>query len=217
MKRIFTNHSRAIEEEISLYLDSVLKSALIFHEGVKAFFRNKPEKLAERLQEVSRIERDADEYLEHVKYKLYAFLLIPDSRGDVFNLLDAMDDLVDAAKHVLLQLSIEKPEVVECLREDFIELGEYSFKTVDELVIGVRAFFDNTKSVEDSVNKVIFYEKEADKQEEVIKRKAFSSQEITHLSCKVHIRYFAEKIALLSDKAEDVAKSLLIYTVKRKI
>jgi len=71
--------------------------------------------------------------------------------------------------------------------------------------------------VNDYVNKVHFYEHEADDVEETLKRKAFDSNEITRLSRKVHMRYFAEKIALVSDIAEAVAERLSVYTIKRRI
>ena len=217
MRRIFPDRSKELEEQIDLYLDYVSKSALLFNEGVKDFFRAAPDEFDSRRLIVAGIEREADECLKKVKYNLYAFMLLPDSRGDVYKLLDTMDDLVDTAKQILLQLSIEKPDIPVFLRESFIMLGENSSEAVDALVGGVRAFFRNTKSVEDYVSKVYFYEKEADKLEESIKRTAFSCKEISELSHKVQIRYFVEKIALLSDKAEDVAKNLLIYNVKRKI
>jgi len=217
MRKLFPDRSRELEEHIDFYLDCTVKSALLFNEGVSDFFNNNLDRFESRCLEVGKIEREADTSLKEVKYKLYAFMLLPDSRSDVFKLLDTMDDLVDAAKQILLQLSIEKPEMPEFLKDSFIELGEASCQAVVELVTSVRAFFKNSKSIEEHVLRVYFYEKEADKLEESIKRKIFSSNEIPRLCHKVQIRYFVEKISLLSDKAEDVAKNLLIYSVKRRI
>ena len=70
--------------------------------------------------------------------------------------------------------------------------------------------------VSDYVNKVHFYEHLADDVEEQLKRKAFNS-DIKEFSKKVHMRYFAEKIAEVSDIAEHVAERLSIYTIKRRI
>lgn len=216
MKKIFLDKSRDIQEIINSYFGCIIKSALVFNEGVGDYFKGRREDLESRLSEITAIERDADEQLGKARYGIYAYMLIPDSRGDVLKLLDGMDDLVDAAKQVLLQISIEKPNVDECVKDDFIGLGEASCKAVEALVAGARAFFENDKNIDDYVNKVYFFEKEADKLEEKIKKKIFDSREVG-LSNKMHIRDFAEKLALLSDKSEEVVKNLLIFSLKRRI
>jgi len=48
-------------------------------------------------------------------------------------------------------------------------------------------------------------------------RKAFDGDFIDKFSLKVHMRYFAERISMLADEAEDVADRLDIYTIKRSI
>ncbi len=217
MRKIFPDRSKELQEEIGFYLDCVDRSALLFAGGVRDFFTGNMEGFDCNRLEVAKIERAADECLKKVKYKLYVFMLLPESRGDVYRLLDTMDDMVDAAKQVLLQLSIEKPQIPDFLKQSFIELGEASYRAVEELVVGVRAFFRNARSLEEHVSKVYCHEKEADRLEESIKRAVFDSAEIPRLCSKLHIRYFVEKISLLSDKAEDVAKNLLIYNVKRRI
>ena len=217
MRNYFKNRAKEIEQEIEKYLCCVTRAGLIFNEGVKDYLRGKLDSLEDRRQEISAVERQADEVLKTIKYELYTYMLIPESRADVFELLDDMDDIVDTTKQVLLQLSIETPEIPDFLKEDFLDMTQASLHAVDELVRGVRAFFKETKMVSDYVNKVYFYEKEADRLEEQSKRKVFSSQEITRLACKMHIRHFIEKIALLSDKSEEIAKNLLIYAAKRDI
>jgi uncharacterized protein Yka (UPF0111/DUF47 family) len=69
--------------------------------------------------------------------------------------------------------------------------------------------------VNDYINKVYYFEHEADKLEEDIKRKAFSTKTISDLSNKVQIRYFAEQVARISDEAENVCDRLSIYAIKR--
>lgn len=217
VRNMFQNKTKSTEEEIEQYMDMISKAVLIFKEGVKEFFRDKEERLENRCEEISTVERDADERLNVIKYNLYTYMLIPDSRKDVLELLNDMDDIVDTTKQVLLQLSIEDPYIPDFLRDNFLELAEASYNAVDELIRGVRAFFNEIKMVNDYVNKVSFYEKEADKLEEKIKRKTFGTDEIADLSRKMHIRYFAGKIALLSDKAEAIGQNLLIYSAKRAI
>jgi predicted phosphate transport protein (TIGR00153 family) len=144
-------------------------------------------------------------------------MLIPESRGDVLGLLETLDDVVDICEKVLEQFSIETPDIRDFLKSDFRELAELSASCVDEIVKAARCFFTDITMVSNYVNKVHFYEHEVDDLEEQLKRKAFSSGEIVRFSQKVHMRYFAEKIAKVSDVAQSVAERLSVYAIKRKI
>jgi len=217
MHNIFNNKSKQLEAEIDGYLDRVTKAGLIFNEGVKAYVSERMEKFEKNVKDISVLESDADNVRRDIKHKLYAYMLIPESRGDVLAILETLDDIVDICEKVLEHFSIESPEIPEFLKTDFIELAELSSKTVEEVTKGARAFFYEISMVNDYVNKVQFYEHEADDVEEQLKRKAFNSDEIEPFSKKVHMRYFAEKIAGVSDLAESVAERLSIYAIKRRI
>jgi hypothetical protein len=190
---------------------------LVFRYGANDYFNNKLDHLKERLEEIGKLEHEADSLRRTIKHKLYTRMLIPDSRGDVLGLLETSDRVIDRAKKILYSLDIEKPDVPKNLVENFRELTDVSASAVDEMVKACRAFFTEIKIVNDFINKVYFYEHEADMLEEKIKRKAFESTEIKKLSRKVQMRYFAERISQLSDDAEDVCERLSISTIKRSI
>ncbi|MCD6379944.1 DUF47 family protein [bacterium] len=217
MPNFFYNKSKQLEAEIDGYLDRVSTAGLIFNEGVKAYVTGKREKFEKNVKDISVLESDADNVRRDIKHKLYTYMLIPESRGDVLGILETLDDIVDVCEKALEQFSIETPEIREFLKTDFIELAELSSKTVEEVVKAARAFFREIEMVSNYVNKVQFYEHEADNVEEQLKRKAFNSDEIKHFSKKVHMRYFAEKIAEVSDVAESVAERLSVYAIKRRI
>lgn len=79
------------------------------------------------------------------------------------------------------------------------------------------AYFTNISAVKSYNKKVYFYENEVDKVEEEIKKVVFATEKIERLSHKMQIRYFAEKIAELSDMSERVADDLNIYVIKQSI
>ncbi len=216
MKKFFSGRTKELEACIDSYLDRVENAALLFNEGVKDYINNKIDRFEKQLQEITIVENEADNIRRDIKYKLYTFMLIPDSRGDVLGLLETMDNVVDITKKVLGQLSIETPKIPDFLKDDFLDLADLSCKTVGELVKGVRAFFKEIKLVSDYINKVHFYEHEADKVEEQLERKTFRTEEIK-FSRKVHIRYFVERIAMVSDEAEAVSERLSVYAIKRFI
>lgn len=217
MKNIFRNHSKELEGEIDAYLKAISRGILLFKEGIQEYLSGKEESFEIRAQEMANAEKEADEKLKNIKYKLYAYNLIPDASGDILELTDALDELVDRAKAVHLNISIEKPQIPGFTVESFEALTQASCQAADELMQGVRSFFHNTGMVEDYVNKVYYYEGEADKLEVKIARMVFESQSIERLSHKMHLRYFVERIASISDIAEDVALKLSVFQLKRNI
>jgi predicted phosphate transport protein (TIGR00153 family) len=213
----FLKKKKKLISDIDHFWDTISKAALVFKAGTFDFFDGQMERLHVRLKEIDKLESDADSLRREIKVKVYSQMLIPESRGDVLGLLETSDNVIDRAKKVLYSLEIEKPVIPNCLVADFKELSETAANGVDEMVKAARAFFADTKIINDFINKVYYYEHEADKLEEQIKRKAFATEEIDMLSRRVQLRYFAEKISLIADQAEGVCERLTIYTIKRSI
>ncbi len=214
---LFFQHARKIEGNIDKYLDNITKAILTFEQGVKEYFNGNMDLFEDKYKEACDLESASDELRRDIKYTLYRDLLIPDARGDVLGLLETLDDVIDVTEEVLREFSIEKPAELGEFKEDFLSLTEMSVKTAKELVSASRSFFREISQVHDFITQVHYWEHEADKVEERIKRKAFSSEKLDKLSVKVQVRYFAERISLLADTAEDVAERLDVYTIKRSI
>lgn len=214
---IFASKAKMIQMEMDRYFSFVDQGAMLLEEAVKKYLAGNLEGFEEKTKEIDTVERSADELRREIKHRLYAEMLIPDSRGDVLGLLETLDNVLDVAKHVSTHFSIEAPEIPTFLVDDFKELIETCVKAVLELTLAVRAFFQEVYRVTEHLDKVYFWEHEADTIEKRLKRKAFASDEIKLFSKKVHMRYFCERIALLADEAEAVAERLAVYAIKREI
>ncbi len=218
MKNIFSNHAQELENNIDKYLEVVSNSNLVFERDSKNYIRKNFEEFENSLDEILKLENSADDFQKEIKYKLYKYMLIPEARGDVLTLLENIDNIVDHIKKLLVQLSIEKPIIPDNMIDDFDELIEMVSKSVDQLIKCIRAYFTNITMVNEYVNKVHFFEHEADKIEEKIKRKVFNNEnELNSFSKKVHLRYFVEKIAQISDRAETISERASVAAIKRRI
>lgn len=214
---IFGNKTKQLEADIEGYLDLVSQSGLIFNEGIKSYINGNMDNFDKHYKDITALESEADSVRRDIKHKLYTYMLIPESRGDVLGLLETLDDVVDICEKVIEQFSIETPEIRDFLSVDFVNLADKSASAVNEIVKAARAFFHDITMVSNYVNKVHFFEHEVDDLEEQLKRKAFNSEDIQRFSQKVHMRYFAEQIAKVSDVAQDVAERLSVYAIKRRI
>ena len=207
--------TKQLESQIDEFLDAVSQGAIVFIQGIKNYLEGDKENFTDRLANIGKLESNADKLRRTIENRLYTQTLIPEHRGDVLGLLESTDNIIDTMKETLNQIDIECPFIPEELSKGFLELAEMSVQSSESLVCAARAFFKDVKSVKDHLHKVYFYEKEADRLGNKIKKEAFQLD--IDLSMKFHLRYFALHIQEVSDKAEDVADRLAIYTIKRTI
>ena len=214
---LLTSKAKTLQLDMDRYFEFIDEGAMLLEEGFAKYIDGNFELFEEKITQIDRAEHEADVLRRHIKNRLYIEMLIPDSRGDVLALLETLDNVLDSTKHVAISICIEKPDIKDFLKEDFLELTRTTVNTVRELTLAVRAFFRQNFRVSEHLDKVHFWESENDKIEERIKRKAFASEEITQFSKKVHMRYFAERISKIADESEQVAERLAVYSIKRSM
>lgn len=217
MKKFVFNKSQELEKDINEYLDTVEEAFLLFKRDINRYFDGHIDLFEDNLDDILERENKADDLLKEIKYKLYTYMLLPEARGDVLTLLENMDNEVDLCKKVLMQFSIENPDIKDFVKTEFKDLAKQSLNASEEVVKGMRSYFQEISMVSDYVNKVHFYEHEADKIEERIKKKVFNSEEFEEFSKKVHLRHFAERLAYFSDLAEEISEELSVAAIKRSV
>ena len=214
MPRIF-GKTKLLESQIDEYLNHTSQVGLLFLEAIKDYLEGRIEEFESRKDQVSELENHADELRRDVERQLYIETLIPESRGDVLGILEHTDEVISAAKVTLEQFSVERPDIPNEFTQEFLELADYGNRAVQELVMGIRAFFRTSASVTDFVHKVSFWEKEADTVGVRLKRKIFQMD--CDLACKIHRGSFVRHIDTVADQAEDVSERLSISAIKRSI
>ncbi len=170
--------TKALESEIDEYLDDVSQGALVFVQGVKNYMNENKSSFETHLKTIDKLEGKADALRRKIENDLYLHSLIPEHRGDVLGLLESMDDVIDTAKVTLNQFDVEHPYIPEQFKPRYIELAETTSKAAEAVVLATRAFFKEVKLVKDHLHKVYFYEQEADKQSDQIKRDAFALDDL---------------------------------------
>jgi len=201
--------------QIDDFLDAVSEGALVFQRGLASYMSGDHERFLQCYAEIEVLENRADELRRNIESQLYRHSLIPESRGDVLDLLETMDDVIDTSKNTMSLFKVERPQMVEELTTKWLELTESALRTSETVVLAARAFFRDPRSVNDYLHKVHFYEKEGDRIAMDLKQKIFETD--LELSRKIHLRYFALNVDRVSDAAEDVADRLHIYAIKRTI
>jgi predicted phosphate transport protein (TIGR00153 family) len=210
---MFIKKTVKLEQQIDEYLDYVVKGGLIFKLGVKCYLENQEKEFEGYITELRAIEEKADDLRRNIEIKLYTRTLIPESRGDVLGLLESCDRVLNTTTDTLLQFSVEIPQILPSLKQNFLDLADIATLCSENTVSGIRAYFKNMDAVRDYVTKVQFYKKETNKIAENLKRTVFRMD--IQQSHKIHIRYFAYHIELIAEESEDVCDRLSIAAIKR--
>ena len=207
--------TKSLESQMDKFLDIVVKGTLAMKLGLVSYLQADLEEFEARIHMVATLENQADDIRKQVETTLYSHSLIPESRGDVLGLLEHMDNVIDSAKAVLRRFEVEQPQIPQEYHEAFVELADHSAQAVDHVVAASRAYFREVHAVRDHINKVDFYESEADRVALKLKKQIFRSE--LDLARKMHLRYFASQLEGISDTAEHVAERLAIAAIKRSI
>ncbi len=211
----FFGRANKLEKDIDKLLEKIKESAFIFSKGIEFYLKGNDDEFISSLEKVKHLESEVDNLRRSIEKELYQRALIPDHRGDVLGLLETLDDIIDTAEESLKRFEVELPEIPEKWHKDFLTLAEKSKDAAISCVDAASAFFKAVFEVKSHLNKVYHFEKEADRISRELKRKIFQSD--LRQSHKIHLRYFALSIETMSDKAEDVADRLAIYTIKREL
>lgn len=205
-----------LAKRIEAFLDYVSESGIIFKLGIAAYLRGDLDAFGDKAKQIAKIEHLGDELRRDIERNLYMKTLIPESRGDVLELLESMDAVLDKFKGVFFQFEIQEPVIPSEFNDDFNELCSHVVQTVETLVLSVRAFFKDSAAVADHLHKVSAWESEADYVNTRLQKGIYRSS-VLDLARKSQLRNFARRIDSIADMAEDVADRLSIYVIKRTL
>lgn len=216
MNTIFKK-SIELNMKIENFLDIISNSLLLFENEMETYLKGDIKTYEETLQRICTLESEADELESEIKITLYKYMLLPDARADVLSLIKSLDDIIDHIEETAREFHMQKPVFPPSLHEDIIKMTHYSIQAADALLLSVRSFFNEVHLVNAQVNKVRFYEHEADLLEDKINNSIFNDNLINDLAEKMQLKMFINKIADVSDEAEIISEKLTIFTIKREI
>jgi predicted phosphate transport protein (TIGR00153 family) len=205
--------TKMLESQVDQFLDLIIKGTLCMREAIRSYLSGDDADFRSRLEMIADYERSADELRKSTEAMLYTYSLIPESRADVLGLLENLDNVIDRAKQIVQEFDVQRPDVEVGYFDLYVQVTDKSVKAVEHVVDAVRAFFRNESRLRDCINKVDFYESEADRAGLRLKKQIYQSD--LELARKHHLRYFADALESLSDIAEEVSEQLAIASIKR--
>ena len=204
-------------EDIDRYFDLMDQSVLVFKSGVRNYLYSNQDDFNDNLMKMSSLDSEADVLRREIESALYTQTALVRSRADIMRLLEKTRSITDILNDSLFQFEIETPFIPKELNQEFMKLTEFSTLAVEAVVPAAKAYFRSPETVPDKISRAYFYEKEAVKYSQTIKRTVFHNMTSLKLSEKFHLRYFALHIENLSKAAEKVADQLAVMAIRRTL
>lgn len=216
MKISLFSNTKELEQKIDMLHDKIIEVAMVFKKAVNVYLKEKRSPEYRKLsKEIKTIEHDADVLRRDIENRLYSQNLIPDLRGNVLELVENLDKVINEFDEVAHQFYIEQPVIPEKYFERFKELVAQVCECTENLAMASRAFFRDFSVVRDYSKKVYMLEHESDKTTASLKEAVFDSDlELAH---KLQLEAFLSEVADIADLAENCVDQLLIYVIKRDI
>lgn len=205
-----------IEKQIEEFLNQVSRSGMIFCQGCDYYLSGRSDDFSRKLEEIATCEHAGDDLRRSINEYLYTKTLIPESRGDVMELLENMDSLLDRFKGALWRFEIEQPDLCEEFHDDFRQLVTSVIQANEAIVLSCRAFFTDITTISSHLHKVSYWESESDKISSRLQTAIFRNKKL-RLSHQMQQQDFARHLDKIADRAEDIADRLNIYAIKRSL
>ena len=212
---IFGGKENNVFVTIDRHLEAVESTIIKLRELVGAYVNGEIEKAETLMGEVEELERKADSLRREIERMLYQGAFLPVNRGDYARLSELVDSVADAAESAAHSLILAKPKVPADLKQEILELLDYSLRTYQLLEEAVKALNTDVDEAIEYVKKTEIAEEDADKIEYSLLRKVFESEKITTFA-KIIWDKVITKIGDIADRAEDASDQVLLMALKRR-
>lgn len=204
----------ALNENILSYLNEVLKNTDYFSALMIYYIENGfTAQFHTQAKLVHKSESRADDIRYAIEKLMYQHSLLPDSRGDIFLIIEELDRIPGIYEKTVEYLLIRKCTIPDQISSDFTQFLETSLLTAKELISCVEILFKKPAAVHDFSRNIDALESRCDRFEHHLLKTIFQ-MEIPDLQ-KERLASVVSLISGISDQAERVGNQMVITALKR--
>lgn len=211
---IFFRTEKRVREQIFEYFDRVDDCMEQFARGMLYHLEDGDDGQRDEGR-THELESRADDLRRDIEMTLYGKALLPESRGDLLGLLEAIDRVPNAAETALNIIETERIVIPDEFRADFRKLLEVNIEAYRLMRKTVDALFDNPKQTLYVVKEVDIKESTSDRIERSLIMKIFDSD--LDKADKILLKDLVVAMGNISDRAENAADRMAILAIKRRI
>jgi len=216
MFRFFFKKERQVEQLIYTYLDNLKMGQANFLKAMNLYFeKGFCEDFDFLIEQTHKVESMADDTRYDIETMMYGKALIPESRGDILGLLEAIDQIPGLFELILYMIQTQRLRTPDFLVLDIKELIRVSLECCDLLISQVKALFKKTEDIKVLVFTIDNNESHCDHIERRIITKIFETD--LDPFQKLQLKEMVIQIGEISDQADRVSRRVYIISIKRRV
>jgi predicted phosphate transport protein (TIGR00153 family) len=205
-----------VEQLIYQYLDNLKMARDNFLKAMTVYFeRGFTEDFDFLIEQTHKVESKADDTRYEIETLMYSKALIPESRGDILGLLEAIDQIPGLFERILYMIQTQKLRPPDFLILDIKELIRVSLECCDLLIKEVEALFRKSGDIRSLVTAIDNNESHCDHIERRIITNLFDSDLDPFV--KLQLKEMIIQLGEISDQADRVSRRISIISVKRRV
>jgi hypothetical protein len=146
---------------------------------------------------------------------MYTKAIFPESRGDILRLLETMDRVPNQAESVLRMIQNQHINIPHGYAKRILQLTNISCRAAEAMRTSAEKLFSDYTTATVAIGNIDELESEADGIEADLIEEIFSS-DIDGFD-KIMLRDLVQRIAQISDRAENVGDHIRVIVAKRSI
>lgn len=205
-----------VQQLIYQYLDSLKMAQDNFLKAMNVYFQKGFCKDFDFLiEQTHKVESKADDTRYEIETMMYAKALIPESRGDVLGLLEAVDQIPGLFELILYMIQTQRLRTPDFLVLDIKELIRVSLECCDLLIKEVEVLFKKSGDIRSLVSNIDNNESHCDHIEQRIITRIFDSD--LDPFQKLQLKEMVIQLGEISDQADRVSRRVYIISTKRRV
>lgn len=216
VRHLFFRKQAHIEQGFEEFLGCIQRCVEIFCTGVLDYLEHGPgESFEKSTQLVQRAESKADTLRKEIERVLYKNELLPDSRGDLLNLLEWLDKVANRLESVIRNMYLRKVEVPPELKGNIKSMLVPMQTCVETLLTAVRLLFSEPSKSKPATDDVDRLETECDRLQHTTIKHIYEMQ--LDLAHKMQLERLVYDVSSVADRCEDAAMAVEIMAIKRSL
>lgn len=166
-------------------------------------------------EQTHKLESQADDIRRDIEFQLYSKALLPESRGDIFGVLETIDRVINKAESVLFQIQLENISLPGEMKGHIIRMTTITDECLQLVYDAASRCFDRNADIIGLADLIDEKESRCDHAEREAMRTIFNSDMEWHL--RFQLKNLVSELGNITDRSEEVSDRLVITSIKRRV
>jgi predicted phosphate transport protein (TIGR00153 family) len=216
MFKLLFKKEQQVEQLIYQYLDNLKMAQNEFLKAMNVYFeKGFSGDFDFLIEQTHKVESKADDTRYEIETMMYTKALIPESRGDILGLLEAIDQIPGLFQVVLYMIQTQRLSTPDFLVPDMKELIRVSLECCDLLVKEIEALFKKSGDIRSLVSTIDNNESHCDHIERRLITRIFDSD--LEPFQKFQLKEMVIHLGDISYQTDRVSRRVYIISIKKRV